>query len=260
MSWVMNITAMPCCCCSRLIRSRISAWVVTSSAVVGSSAISSERIAGERHGDHRALAHAAGELEGVAVDRAFGVGDLDLLQQVDRARPRRLLAHLQCRRSTSTIWSPTVCTGDSEDIGSWKIIAISRAADGADRARRADRAAARSTDAAVRGGAAVIGAGRRCGPGGSTICRIERAVTLLPEPLSPTTQRVRAALRASKRHAVDRLHDAVAHREMRREVAHLERPRRCGCRPRRMPSGCAELSTVTCCRDRRRRAGRRRGS
>ena len=41
MSCVMNITAMPWLSCSFLIRSRISAWVVTSSAVVGSSAINS---------------------------------------------------------------------------------------------------------------------------------------------------------------------------------------------------------------------------
>ena len=51
------------------------------------------RIAGERHGDHGALAHAAGELEGVAVDRALRIGDLDLPQQVDGARAGRLLAH-----------------------------------------------------------------------------------------------------------------------------------------------------------------------
>ena len=38
-SWVMSSIAMPRETCSRLIRSRISAWVVTSSAVVGSSAI-----------------------------------------------------------------------------------------------------------------------------------------------------------------------------------------------------------------------------
>ena len=35
--------------------------MVTSRAVVGSSAISS-RLAGQRHGDHHALAHAAGQL------------------------------------------------------------------------------------------------------------------------------------------------------------------------------------------------------
>ncbi len=40
MSWVMNITAIPRSVCRRRMRSRISAWVVTSRAVVGSSAIS----------------------------------------------------------------------------------------------------------------------------------------------------------------------------------------------------------------------------
>ena len=43
-------------------RSRICAWIVTSSAVVGSSAIRSFGLAGERDRDHHALAHAAGEL------------------------------------------------------------------------------------------------------------------------------------------------------------------------------------------------------
>ena len=42
-------------------------------------------VAGERHGDHGALAHAAAELERVAADGAFGVGDLHLAQQVDGA-------------------------------------------------------------------------------------------------------------------------------------------------------------------------------
>ena len=41
MSWVMNRTAMPSSSCSILMSSRICAWIVTSSAVVGSSAISS---------------------------------------------------------------------------------------------------------------------------------------------------------------------------------------------------------------------------
>ncbi len=41
MSWVMNRTDIPISRCKSLIRSRIWAWIVTSSAVVGSSAISS---------------------------------------------------------------------------------------------------------------------------------------------------------------------------------------------------------------------------
>ena len=47
--------------------SRICAWMVTSSAVVGSSAIRSSG-RDERHGDHDALAHAARELVRVVVE------------------------------------------------------------------------------------------------------------------------------------------------------------------------------------------------
>ncbi len=49
-------------------RSRIWAWIVTSSAVVGSSAISTPRLEQQRHRDHDALAHAAGELVRVVVE------------------------------------------------------------------------------------------------------------------------------------------------------------------------------------------------
>ena len=40
-------------------------------------------VAGQRHGDADALAHAAGELEGVALGHALGIGDFHLPQQVD---------------------------------------------------------------------------------------------------------------------------------------------------------------------------------
>ena len=70
-SWVTRIiagvrsrrAARGCC-------SRICAWIVTSSAVVGSSAISTLGVARERHRDHHALAHAARELVRVGVERA----------------------------------------------------------------------------------------------------------------------------------------------------------------------------------------------
>ena len=42
-------------------------------------------IAGERHGDEAALAHAARELMGVAVHRHRGIGNPDLAQELDRA-------------------------------------------------------------------------------------------------------------------------------------------------------------------------------
>ena len=43
-------------------------------------------LAGERHRDHHALAHAAGELVRIVVRAALGLGDADLAQQLDRAR------------------------------------------------------------------------------------------------------------------------------------------------------------------------------
>jgi hypothetical protein len=62
-SCVISSTAMPAfgCCSSAHAASRICAWMVTSSAVVGSSAISRRGSAGQGHGDHHALAHAAAE-------------------------------------------------------------------------------------------------------------------------------------------------------------------------------------------------------
>ncbi len=64
----MKITAMPSSRCIRRISSRIWAWTVTSSAVVGSSAIRSVGPGDEGHRDHDPLAHARRELVGVLTD------------------------------------------------------------------------------------------------------------------------------------------------------------------------------------------------
>ena len=56
----MKMIAMPVWACSAFIRSRIWAWMVTSSAVVGSSQMSRAGSPGSAHGDHHPLAHAAG--------------------------------------------------------------------------------------------------------------------------------------------------------------------------------------------------------
>ena len=71
--------------------SRICAWIVTSSAVVGSSAMSSSGLARERHRDHHALAHAAGELVRIAVGAPARVGNADRLEHLHRVlvAPRR---------------------------------------------------------------------------------------------------------------------------------------------------------------------------
>ncbi len=62
--------------------SRICAWIVTSSAVVGSSAMITSRIVRDRHRDHHALAHAARELV--------------------RERGRRAARDSGCRRASSS--------------------------------------------------------------------------------------------------------------------------------------------------------------
>ena len=55
-------------------------------------------IAGQRHGDHRALAHAARQLMRIAVDRLLRIGDVDLGQKVDGALAGRRLADFLMRQ------------------------------------------------------------------------------------------------------------------------------------------------------------------
>ena len=79
----------------------------------------------ERHRDHHALAHAAGELVRVVVDPPLGARDADRLQQLERPRARGGLVTSWWSRIASISCLPIVCTGFSDVIGSWKIIAIS---------------------------------------------------------------------------------------------------------------------------------------
>ena len=74
-----------------------------------------------------ALPHPAGELVRVLVDALLGEGHADELEQLDRALARAASSFMfwLCVRTASAIWSPTVSTGFSDVIGSWKIIAIS---------------------------------------------------------------------------------------------------------------------------------------
>ena len=85
---VMKMIDMPLRCCMRRNSSRICAWMVTSSAVVGSSAIRMLRIAGQRDRDHHALAHAARELVRIAREALLRIGDAELGQLVARLVPR----------------------------------------------------------------------------------------------------------------------------------------------------------------------------
>ena len=84
------------------------------------------RIAGERHRDHDALAHAAGQLMRVFLDALLRLGNADEFEHLDRALDAP--ARGSCpwwRMSASEIWRPTVITGLSDVIGSWKIIEMS---------------------------------------------------------------------------------------------------------------------------------------
>ena len=123
-SWVTNSTPLspPRSC---LTSSRICAWIVTSSAVVGSSAIST---LGERDSAIAIIARWRMPPEnscGYARTRSRARGmPTRSISSTARSRAAGLLI-FSWARICSTIWSPIRCTGLSEEIGSWKIIAIS---------------------------------------------------------------------------------------------------------------------------------------
>ena len=82
----MSTTAEPNSRCRSLSRSRICACTVTSSAVVGSSAISSFGVVDQADGDHRPLAHAAGELVRVAAGAAVAGCGMPTRSSISTAR------------------------------------------------------------------------------------------------------------------------------------------------------------------------------
>ena len=121
----MNSTDIWCFVCSSAIRSRICFWIVTSSAVVGSSAI--------RSLGSQAIAIAIitrccwppDICDGNALIRCSGSG-MPTSSSSSIARLRALPGvRPMCSRSTSLSWKPTVNTGLSDVIGSWKIIEMS---------------------------------------------------------------------------------------------------------------------------------------
>ena len=50
-------------------------------------------LAGQRHGDHHALPHAAGQLMGILLGHGLGVGYLDVLQHLDHLFPGLIFIH-----------------------------------------------------------------------------------------------------------------------------------------------------------------------
>jgi hypothetical protein len=82
-------------------------------------------IAGQRHGDHDALAHAARKLVRILVERGGGVGDAHQSQHLDRAFPAAFARHAGALDVLGDLRRPTVSTGFRLVIGSWKIIEMS---------------------------------------------------------------------------------------------------------------------------------------
>ena len=100
--------------------------MVTSSAVVGSSAIRTLGIAGERHGDHGALAHAAARADaGIRWARCSGSG-MRTRRSISTALSRALRGReILMQPDRLGDLAPMGSTGLSEVIGSWKIMEMS---------------------------------------------------------------------------------------------------------------------------------------
>ena len=188
----MKISAMPRLApAGRRSRSRICAWTVTSSAVVGSSAISRRRAVGDRHRDHDALAHAAGELVRIGVEPPLR--DRRCRRGGTARAPRRARPRAESRRC-ARIASAT-CVADAVH----RIEAAHRVLeDHRDARRRAAGAArprrARSRSAPVEPAAPAT---TRAAGGSRPMQRV--AVSDLPEPLSPTMASVSPRARREAR-------------------------------------------------------------
>ena len=158
---------------------RIWSWIVTSSAVVGSSASSSVGCAGERDGDHRPLAHAAGELVRIVVEALARGRDAD----DGRAARRRARAGARRSRPVCACRFSSIC----RPIGQH---GIERASSAPGRSSRSRAPRTRAQLALGHADEVAPAPARRCPstrPGARTqAAGCARSVTLLPEPDSPT--------------------------------------------------------------------------
>ena len=153
-----------------------STWVctVTSSAEVGSSAIRMSGPGDQHHGDHDALAHAAGDLVRIMVVDALGVADMHGLEHLQRRAPG--VAACCCedgcgasRRSAGPRSSPDRAS-ISGPAAPWRCAC--RAA-GESRVRRGRVRSVSPKPQSRR---------PRCGPGRATRPMMARPVVDLPEP------------------------------------------------------------------------------
>ena len=124
-SWVMNSIDMPLLVLEpgeQFEDLRLHGHVERRGRLVGDQQL---RLVGERHGDHHALALAAGKLVRIGAEPLFRLADADLVEQLER--PRARLPARPCPGAATaprTICCSIVCSGLSEVIGSWKIMVI----------------------------------------------------------------------------------------------------------------------------------------
>ncbi len=182
-SWLIQIIAVPKSRASARISVRICAWIETSSAVVGSSQMIS-------FGRFRSAMAMATRWRmppenwcGQASSRRAASG----MPTVSSALAARSRAAAGPNRSwaamASAICAPMVSTGFSVADGSWKTMAISRP--------RTWRSSAGFSPTSSRPSSLTEPEAMR--PGGSIRPRIEKPVTLLPEPDSPTSPTISPA-------------------------------------------------------------------
>ena len=176
-SWLMNRTLIPRSSRTRRRRSRISAWTVTSSALVGSSASSTS----ERSASAIAIAiRCACPPESSWGYRRSRSGDRSTSRNASDARSDASRLRTPCSRSVRSKSSPTSSSGSSEDTGLWKII---------------ETRLPRSSRSRLSGAPTSSSPSRRTLP--STLApRVDArpstasAVIDLPEPLSPARPRI----------------------------------------------------------------------
>ena len=159
------------------IRSRICAWMVTSSAVVGSSAINSSGSQASAIAIMTRWAMPPDISCGKDLSRRSGSG-MPTMRSSSLARSQAGPGFiLRWSSSTSAIWRPTCQTGFSADVGCWKIIEM--------RSPRMCRSW--SCDIFSRSVPSNRIWPPSIFPGFGTRPRIDRLVTLLPHPDSPTS-------------------------------------------------------------------------
>src|SRR6476660_487852 len=168
--------------CRSAMSSRICFWIVTSSAVVGSSAISSLGSQAIAIAIITRCCWPPESCDGNESMRRSGSG-MPTSRSRSTARLRAARPDLpMCRRSTSSSCQPTVKTGFSDVIGSWKIIEMS--------APRSLRSSPIGSASRLRPPYSTSLAGSMIEFSGGSSPSIASDVTDLPDPDSPTSATV----------------------------------------------------------------------